>query len=387
MAALLRGGLAPHDFVVLVQVRLGLSGLHALVSLWGLTVSSRIAMNKPVRSFQRTQIFTTPIACLLCVLTLEGCVTGASGMARFRFEAMESRCTGPTIEQLTALPALPVLPGSEDNPDGAIPLSPASSRLATLLGLDRALRDLSTLQRDHAANAGPSSEFLWRNEQIMNRISLASFDVVSTVTELDCEEARSDHVADGLTELRQDKQERGLFLALVGDAFIGVVAGSLSLAGKATAAAANAILGGVLATGIGGAATIFLSVDHEFLHPRNHLAELSEAKEFSPLFPDSVWRYLTTSPDPSEGTIRDELLRRWERDGRLGVPGSEDARRRETLLLGAGGTYDIRDLRVRSEMLNHLKSAVLQMGQDLNALMYELMAVQYPLPAMSEASQ
>lgn len=329
-----------------------------------------------------------PIVCLLCVLTLEGCVTGASSMARFRFEAMESRCTGPTIEQLTALPALPVLPGSDKNPpDGAIPLSPASSRLATLLGLDRALRDLSALQRDHAANAEPSSEFLWRNEQIMDRISLASFDVVSAVTELDCEEARSDHVADGLTELRQDKQSRGLFLALVGNALIGVVGGSLSLADKATAAAANAILGGVLSTGIGGAATIFLSVDHEFLHPRNHLAELSEPKEFSPLFPDSVWRYLVTSRDLSEEAIRDELMRRWEHDGRFGVPGSEDARRRQALLFGAGGTYDIRDLRVRSEMLNHLKSAVLQMGQDLNALMHELTVVQYPLTAMGEASQ
>ena len=160
-----------------------------------------------------------------------------------------------------------------------------------------------------------------------------------------------------------------------------------SIVGKATAAAANAILGGVLATGIGGAATIFLSVDHEFLHPRNHLAELSEPKEFSPLFPDSVWRYLVTSRDLSEEVIRDELMRRWEHDGRFGVPGSEDARRRQALLFGAGGTYDIRDLRVRSEMLNHLKSAVLQMGQDLNALMYELTVAQHPLTAMGEASQ
>ncbi len=329
-----------------------------------------------------------PIACLLCALTLEGCVSGASRMARFRVEATESRCTVPTIEQLTALPALPVLPGREENPpDGVIPLSPASLRLAKLLGVDRALRDLSALQRGPAANGGPSAEFLWRNKQIMDRISLASFDVISTVTELDCEEARSDHVADGLTELRQDKQEQGLFLALVGDAFIGIGAGSLSLAGKATAASANAILGGVLATGIGGAVTIFLSVDHEFLHPRNHLTELSDPKEFSPLFPDSVWQYLVASRDLSGETIRDKLMRRWEHDGRLGVPGSEDARRRETLLFGAGGTYDIRDLRVRSEMFHHLKSAVLQMGQDLNTLMYELMAVQYPLPVMSEASQ
>ena len=328
------------------------------------------------------------IAWLLCLLMLEGCVSGASRMARFRVEATESRCTAPSIEQLTALPALLVLPGSEGHPsDGAITLSPASLRLAQLLGVDRALRDLSALQRDHPANGGPSAEFLWRNRQIMDRMSLASFDVISTVTELDCEESRSDHVADGLTELRQDKQERRLFLALVGNALIGVVAGSLSLAHQSTSASANAILGGVLTTGLGGAGTILLSVDHEFLHPRNHLAELSFPKEFSPLFPDSVWRYLVTANDPSGESIRDKLMRRWESDGRLGVPGSEDAYRRETLLFGPGGTYDIRDLRVRSEMFHHLKSAVLQMGLDLNALMYELMAVQYPLSARSEASQ
>lgn len=50
--------------------------------------------------------------------------------------------------------------------------------------------------------------------------------------------------------VRQDKQEQDLFLALVSDALIGVVGGSLSLVGKATAASANAILGGVLATSL-----------------------------------------------------------------------------------------------------------------------------------------
>src|SRR5689334_9633120 len=102
-----------------------------------------------------------PIACLLCVLLLEGCVTTAPHMARFRVEATESRCTVPTIEQLTAFPALPVLPGREENqPGGGIPLSQDSARLATLLGFDRALRDLFVLQQGHTAHAGPSAEFL-----------------------------------------------------------------------------------------------------------------------------------------------------------------------------------------------------------------------------------
>ncbi|HEU4683993.1 MAG TPA: hypothetical protein VFS39_05785 [Nitrospira sp.] len=290
----------------------------------------------------------------------------------------------PTIKQLTALPPLPVGPGPETPaPSPDIPLSAPSLRLTKLLGLEPALRDLWSLQQDQPHGTA----LLWRHQQIMDRISLASFDVISTVTELDCEEARADHVADGLTELRQDKQEGGLFLALVGDALIGVVAGALSLAGKATAASANAILGGALATGIGGAATIFLAVEQDFSHPRNHLAELWRGEDSSPLFPDSVWRYLTTPLDSSHGSIRDRLIARWQHEGRFGEAGSEAASRREALLLGDRGTYDIRDLRIRAEMLNHLKSAVLQMGQDLNVLMYELAAAApYSIRAVAEAT-
>ena len=55
------GELVLRDFDVLVQVRLGLSRLHAPVSFGALTVSSRFAMNNPVRSFQRTQIFKAPL--------------------------------------------------------------------------------------------------------------------------------------------------------------------------------------------------------------------------------------------------------------------------------------------------------------------------------------
>ena len=42
---ILAGGLAPPDLDVLLRVRLGLSGLHAPVSLGVSTVSSRAPMN------------------------------------------------------------------------------------------------------------------------------------------------------------------------------------------------------------------------------------------------------------------------------------------------------------------------------------------------------
>ena len=36
--------------------------------------------------------------------------------------------------------------------------------------------------------------------------------------------------------------------------------------------------------------------------------------------------------------------------------------------------YQITALRIRAEMLNHVKSEILRMGQDLNQLLYEVLA-------------
>lgn len=302
-------------------------------------------------------------------------MTDRIGSGRYRLEAAESRCSVPTVKHLTALPLLPPLSTTDGqaSPDN-LKLSSGSWRLARLLGLEATLHELGILRADRRSKAVPSCPLLWRHQQILDRISLASFDVMSTIAEIDCEEKRADHVAAGLMEVRQDKQEQGLFLALIGDALIGVVGGSLSLAGKATAASANAILGGVLATGIGGAATVFFSVEHEFIHERNHFRDIWHAEESSVLFPDSVWQYLTMPMEP-EGTIREELLRRWGHEGRFGKLEPKERQGRETLYFGDGGIYGIRDLRTRAEMLDHVKSAVLRMEQDLNVLLYEVVSL------------
>lgn len=321
---------------------------------------------------------------ILALLPFPGCVSDPYKNARFTQDAVKSRCGVPTVKQLTALPPLPIPLPSRPEPVGALALSPSSSRLAHILELEDVLHELAALDAVGNPTLRERWLLLWRHQQIMDRISLASFDVISTVTEIDCEETRADHVAHGLTEIRQDKQERALFLALIGDALIGVVAGAFSLAGKATVSAANAIAGGSIAVGLGGAATIFLGGDHEFLHPRNHLTELWADKQSSALFPHSVWRYLNTE-DESGLTIRRELLYRWGEEQRLGALDSEQARARAALFLSEGGTYEIQDLRIRSEMLNHLKSAVLRMGQDLNVLMYEVMAIaSYDAPLVAK---
>ncbi|HJR76931.1 MAG TPA: hypothetical protein VJ805_08150 [Nitrospiraceae bacterium] len=314
------------------------------------------------------------VASVLILCLVSGCATGRSTRLRLHGDVSTTRCEAPkTSEHL-----LPVVT-SQSNPDqddgAVVELSPTAEQTAATIRVLGLVKRLPRLEREAQAEPGTIWRLLWTRQQIVDRISLASFDVSSTVAEIDCEESRADHVADGMQEVRQDRQEQGLFLALIGGALIGVVAGALSLAGQATASAANAILGGALSVGIGGAATVFLGGEHDFQHPRNHLRELRDPPAQSALFPASVWRYLNGPSRTLPGeTVRAALLTYWSQDGRLGEPGSATEQRRTELLFGDGGTYQITGLRIRAEMLNHVKSEILRMGQDLNQLLYEVLA-------------
>jgi hypothetical protein len=273
------------------------------------------------------------------------------------------------------LPVVNSEPGREQGDDEVLDLSPMARQTAATIRVLGLLKRIPGLEREAQEQPAAIWRLLWTRQQIVDRISLAAFDVSSTVAEIDCEESRADHVADGMQEVRQDRQERGLFLAIIGGALIGVVAGALSLAGQATASAANAILGGTISVGVGGAATVFLGGEHDFQHPRNHLRDLRDSPAQSALFPASVWRYLNGPSRALPGdSVRDALLLYWEQDGRLGEPGSATEQRRKELLFGNGGVYQITGLRIRAEMLNHVKSEILRMGQDLNQLLYEVLA-------------
>jgi hypothetical protein len=238
-----------------------------------------------------------------------------------------------------------------------------------VLGLLIELRDL---ERGSVERSEVAWRLLQTRQQISHRIALAAFDVSSTVAELDCEESRADHVADGLREMLQDRADRDLFLVFAGDLWIGIIAGSLGLAGQHTAEAASAVFGGLFATSIGSAA-VFADETYEFHHPRNPLRDIRDGPSQSAVFPGSVWRYFN-GPSwvlPGE-TIRQALLEYWKEEGRLGQADDIEKRRTE-LFFGDGGVYRMKELRIRAEMLNHLKSEVLRIGQDLNNLLYEVL--------------
>lgn len=314
----------------------------------------------------------TLIASIIILCTGAGCLGQSQTLHRLHGDATTPRCNAQTKTHLLPAPRERNMSNYRDDP--VVEALPARVReVAAAINVLDLLSDLRRLEREAVERPDVAWRLLKTRQQISHRIALAAFDVTSTVAELDCEESRADHVADGLREMLQERADRDLFLVFAGDLWIGVIAGSLLLAGQETASAANAIFGGLFATGIG-SASAFADETHAFHHPRNHLHDIREGPPQSTLFPASVWRYLN-GPSwilPGE-TIRQALLEYWKEEGRLSEPDNDTDKKRNELYFGEGGIYRMKELRLRAEMLDHLKSEVLRMGQDLNNLLYEVL--------------
>ena len=210
-------------------------------------------------------------------------------------------------------------------------------------------------------------------QELSRRIALAASDVMNTIAALDCEAARSDHVADALGEAHQDVSERALFAVFASDIFIGIIPGALMLAGESIAAEASEIFGGVVGTAFGSVDAV-LHIDQDYRHPNNFLRELWEGPAESRLFPTSVWRFLNgpAEEDPLR-TVREQLLARWKAEGRWDTPkASADAYPELPLLVSEGGRYGERLLRIRAEILRQLSSEVLRLGLATHRLKYEI---------------
>ena len=304
---------------------------------------------------------------------LTGCLPNLQASPRARADAMLSHCHSP--RDATRLGGGPsILRWAGAGIEAGIPvslLSMEARRTASLIGL------LDPLERSSMKQDGGKERHVLAmislRQALSGRIALVASDVMATIAALDCEVARSDHLANAITEAHQDVSDRALFAVFASDIFIGIIPGALMLSGQGIAAAANAAFGGVAGTGFGSVDTV-LHIDQDFRHPRNFLRELWEGPSESQLFPSVVWRFLNDISDQEPNhTVREALLARWRTEGRWDEPELlPDATGHLPLLLGEGGRYGTKALRRRAEMLQHLRSEVLRLGLSVHLLKYEL---------------
>lgn len=187
---------------------------------------------------------------------------------------------------------------------------------------------------------------------------------------MDCEASRAQHLATSLEDARDRRIRKLTVIAIVGDALVGILAGGLSLIGEETASAAAAISGGTIATTFGLGAMYGTSY-HEFAHPKNLLTDIWQPSPVAPLYPEAIWRYLNTASSTDKPTPREALVSHWRREGFLGEEDRDDD---DSLpYFGAGGRYEIEDLRTRVVMLDMVKAEVNNMNQQLHGLMHEVL--------------
>ncbi len=264
-------------------------------------------------------------------------------------------------------------PAAGEDSEPIAGLSPVALRTADILGIRPLARDILTLAA--AEQPLPPAErerFLQLRQLFSESVLLASLEINGAAGQIDCEAIRANHVANSLSEAREQRSQRYEIIAIVGDALVGIAGGVLALGVNETAAAIADIVGGNLAVGFGLAAGN-VDEEHAFQDPRNYLHELWEAPPRSSVFPETVWRFLNR-PLPEGApwpTLREELIAEWRDDGFITQEDDEEHKRND-LLFGAGGVYEIEDLRVKAQMLEELKTYVNGMTQQLHGLSREV---------------
>jgi hypothetical protein len=253
-------------------------------------------------------------------------------------------------------------------------LSPRAWKMAKIIGIDRTLSHVPTLQTQAGRmEEGAALQLLTVRRQLSDRLLLALIEAGSIAAELDCERARAEELAVRLEETQNDIQHSRTVRAIVGEAGMQLAAGALLIAGLPATAGGAQIAGNVNALGHGLAA-LGGQQETTLMQERNLLRELWHGPEQPQFFPLSVWQFLKQPvEDQADKTRRDAILSLWQ--GRLGMPGSETVARREELFFGQGGIYGVDELRHRADMLALLKAFVNLMNQELNLLFRETLVL------------
>jgi len=314
-----------------------------------------LAMDLPVRS-----------TCAVALLLTTSCVLGPEPMlARSLREG--TYCASP----------LPLRPGAFPTPDVASPTTHAVEvRGYTPRAIDTArwIGALDPLERlaEAEARGSPRAETADLRGQVNDVIAVAMLDVSSVVANIECEEGRANHVAAELRDAEERQTRRLTAYSLVLSAGTAIAGGVLAISEKNQTPAGVVGIGGGVAAGTFGVATLQVHRTTTFRHPRDILGQVWRGDAHSD-FPESVWAYLSRPEltENRERSRRDYLVQGWKESGWLGDDAAHPAPGLVALHFGDGGTYDADGLTHRADMLSSVSEVANLMSHDLQYLASE----------------
>jgi hypothetical protein len=213
-------------------------------------------------------------------------------------------------------------------------------------------------------------------QEITERIALASLEVTSVLSELNCEISRATEMKNYL-QLQLDKRETSsTMLTILAAASAQVIVSFFNLTDTDQRIIESTEIAAALISGYF-AYRVLKKKDKKatFLHKRNFLREIRDNPENSSIYQPMVWHYLTKEYENSEETItvRQTILNRWQELNLLTETEEKEQEQRIQLLFGNGGLYSIDDIDNRISLMDLLVIEVSLMNQELKQLQQEIM--------------
>lgn len=259
-------------------------------------------------------------------------------------------------------------------------LSPEAAEVADEIKVTELMERLSA----DRAHGGPTVETLALRQEVTERVMAASLDVdsVNAVIDFEIEHVRA---VRGRLQAKRDKAQNLVNFAGI---FAGGIPGVVGTAMQFSSRTAN--LGNGIGVG-GGTVSVILSLVG--LHQQGGTADLGKSpriisrfsgnkpaapEEVSSIFPEDVWSYLNSDAPQKAQTRREELMTKWQKEGKLDKDGllkSEDKLKAQGRLGQEPPKLNIGELDDVQAMLLDISASVSLMKRDLSEILRSLTSV------------
>lgn len=253
--------------------------------------------------------------------------------------------------------------------------SPRSLQVAHAIGVLDSISEY--MRRKKIAGHTPTVEQRLNGIEALLRmnkkIDIASLEISSIASKMDCEEERADQVAAFLQGKEEDAERKYVIASLVIGA-AGTITSELLDRKVSTARAATTVaIGASVAEAALGVLLLLNKKKIIFQHERNVLADIWTGPETSDFFPVSVWYFLNYEwPGSDTLSLRKQLVERWLSFGQMADTKEKNKVSVQNLYFGKGGKYTADQLTNRADMYDQLEAAITLMKQDLKLLSVEL---------------
>jgi hypothetical protein len=264
-------------------------------------------------------------------------------------------------------------------------LSPEAAQVADEIGVAPLLKKLERLPGGPPGGSGVSLESLAVRQEITERVLSTSLDVdsVNAVIDSEIEQIR------GIRADIQAKRDKAQNIINIASIFTGGVAGAITSALQFKPSTVN--LGNGIGVG-GGAGSVVLSIigirmqggrrslgDSPRMLARFFDRQPDATEAIPSVYPEAVWSYLNSAAtsQPNTGMPREQLIAKWQREGRLKQDGSPKGERRIESLSGNISQMrrlSINELNDRVAMLLDVRARVSLMKRGLSEILRALSA-------------